>query len=482
MVLALAITVIFVSCKGNDTVSVTGVTLNKTVAELTVGDTETLTGTVMPENATDKRVEWTSSNEAVATVAGGVVTAITEGTATITVTTKDGTKTAGCLITVIEEDEEPVPVTGVTLDKPSIELKPGDSETLTATVVPENATNKNISWESSSDAVATVTDGVVTAIAKGTATITVITEEGEKTAKCTVTVEVPVVEPDVYVVGTEMDSSYTTYAVLWKNGTLERLSSGSSEANFVYVSGDDVYIAGRNALRATLWKNGTAQQLSEMNSFARSVYVAGNDVYVAGMVNDEEYVPHATIWKNGTATTLSNNSSYINSVAVLAGDVYAVGDEMGVDNNMYATLWINGVAQRLSDNPSEAKSVHISENDVYIAWNGDGAYIWKNGTNRMISNNAAGVNNVYASGDDVYAAGAYMERDNNFAIMWENYAVKELSSTYSNAYCVAVYGDNIYVAGEDAGTAGMSRATIWKNSTPQTLSNNASRANSIFVK
>ena len=87
------------------TVGVTGVTLNKTTLPLTVGDTETMTATVAPTDASNKAVTWKSSKESVATVdADGKVTAVGAGTATITVTTTDGEKTATCKVTVTEPD------------------------------------------------------------------------------------------------------------------------------------------------------------------------------------------------------------------------------------------------------------------------------------------------------------------------------------------------------------------------------------------
>ncbi len=86
----------------SETVAVTGVTLDKTTASLAVGGTETLTPTVAPSDATNKNVTWTSSDPAVATVANGVVTAVAAGTATITVTTADGSKTAECAVTVTD--------------------------------------------------------------------------------------------------------------------------------------------------------------------------------------------------------------------------------------------------------------------------------------------------------------------------------------------------------------------------------------------
>lgn len=86
-----------------------------------------------------------------------------------------------------------VPVTDVTLDKQTLELYTGDSQPLTATVQPANATNKNVTWSSDNETVATVdANGNVTAVAAGTATITVTTEDGSHTATCKVTVKDPV--------------------------------------------------------------------------------------------------------------------------------------------------------------------------------------------------------------------------------------------------------------------------------------------------
>ena len=169
---------------------VTGVTLNKTATTITAGNTEQLTATVSPSNATDKNVTWSSSNTVVATVnTGGVVTAHSSGTATITATTVDGGHTASCVVTVPS-----VAVTGVTLNKTSTTITVGNTEQLTATVAPSNATNKNVTWSSLQPQFATVDEaGIVTAIATGTATIRVTTADGGRTANCTVTV--PTVTP-----------------------------------------------------------------------------------------------------------------------------------------------------------------------------------------------------------------------------------------------------------------------------------------------
>ena len=112
----------------------------------------------------------------------GVVTAKGKGKATITVTTEDGNYTSTCEVNV------KVAVLDVTLNETLLDMSIGDTETLVATVLPENATNKNVFWSSSDDDVATVVDGVVTAKGNGEATITVTTEDGDYTATCDVVV------------------------------------------------------------------------------------------------------------------------------------------------------------------------------------------------------------------------------------------------------------------------------------------------------
>ena len=166
-------------------VPVESVSLDKTSLELTEGGTARLTATILPDNATNKNVTWSTSDASIATVTDGVVTAVAPGTATITVTTEDVGKTATCAVTVAAAT---VPVTGVTLNKTSTSLYVGDTETLTATVAPDNATDRAVNWTSSNPSVATVENGVVTAVGAGTATITVTTQDNDYTASCTVTV------------------------------------------------------------------------------------------------------------------------------------------------------------------------------------------------------------------------------------------------------------------------------------------------------
>ncbi|OBR90771.1 N-acetylmuramoyl-L-alanine amidase LytC precursor [Clostridium ragsdalei P11] len=174
-------------------VPVTGVTLNKNSTTILAGNTERLIAAVDPSNVTNSDVTWSSDDSSVAKVDNnGLVTAVSKGTTTITVRTKDGGKTAECNVTVDGGGTTPVisvPVTGVILNKNSTTILNGSIEQLTATVSPNDATDKDVTWSSSDSSVAKVNkNGLVTAVGEGTATITVKTEDGAKTAECDVTV------------------------------------------------------------------------------------------------------------------------------------------------------------------------------------------------------------------------------------------------------------------------------------------------------
>ena len=174
----------------DENIPATSVTLSQSMLTLTEGQSTQLTATVLPENATDKTVTWTSNATTVATVdSDGTVTAIGVGTAIVTATTTNGFS-AFCMVTVNERPNENIPVTGVTLDVENLTLSEGETAQLTATVLPDNATNQALTWQSNNNAVATVdADGIVTAVAIGNAVISVHTVDGNFTAQCTINVE-----------------------------------------------------------------------------------------------------------------------------------------------------------------------------------------------------------------------------------------------------------------------------------------------------
>jgi len=155
-------------------VSVTSVTVSPATASVIVGGTTTLTANILPINASNKIVTWTSSAPAVATVnSAGVVTGVAVGSATITAKTADGGFTASSAITVNTNVVSP---SSVSIAPLTATVGIGGTTTLTATVAPANATNKSVTWTSSAPTIATVnSSGVVTGVAVGSATITATT-------------------------------------------------------------------------------------------------------------------------------------------------------------------------------------------------------------------------------------------------------------------------------------------------------------------
>lgn len=188
----------------------TAVTLDKTSLNMIIGDTYLLKATVKPTNAANKDVVYSSSNNNIASVDNrGLIKAKAVGDAIVTVKTVDGGKKATVKVHVSKLD-----VTGVSLNKTSLTLDIGATETLTAKITPDNATIKTVTWKTSNDKVATVNqNGKITAIGSGKANITVTTSDGNKIATCAVTVNNPTIKfnndkATVYV-GDEYSISYT---------------------------------------------------------------------------------------------------------------------------------------------------------------------------------------------------------------------------------------------------------------------------------
>ena len=275
------------SCSSS-VVPVTGVSLDKESLVLGKGDSDTLTATIHPENATDKSVTWSSSDHNVVSVdINGNVTAINEGQATITVTTNDGGFTDICQVTVSQK----IQVIGVLLNKSSLELNVDNVETLTATVFPKDATDKSVTWSSSDSSVATVdNNGKVTAVSEGSAKITVKTNDGGYEDYC----DVIVTEINFIKITANADSN------------LELINTGENNPNLQYstdcvnwttysgriniTQGHNIYLKGDNA---NGWSEGSVKY-----SFFK---ITGN-VSLSGNV--------MSLLDNGTGTTLSIPNNY----------------------------------------------------------------------------------------------------------------------------------------------------------------------------
>ena len=182
----------FKNIHGLDGVPAESIYLNYEELILFVGESKTITAKVLPEDTTDKTITWISENETIATIStDGTVTGVSVGIANITAAC--GNATATCKVTV-----NPVSASGITLNTQDMTLLVGQTGKLTATVTPDNTTDKTVIWESDNEAIAKVeAGGTVTAVSVGIANITATC--GEVSATCKVTVNARPETPKQYV-------------------------------------------------------------------------------------------------------------------------------------------------------------------------------------------------------------------------------------------------------------------------------------------
>ena len=299
-------------------------------------------------------------------------------------------------------------------------------------------------------------------------------------------------ETHVYVAGYESNGT-NNVAKCWIDGHEIKLSDGTSnaKANSIFVSGNDVYIAGSDN-GAVYWKNNTEIRLSGSN--ASSIFVSGNDVYVGGSDSTGLY------WKNGTKNFLQKLSSYgntvVNSIFVSGNDVYAAGYE-----NSNPRAWKNGTAIFLTDTMpglagyTHANSIYVSGNDVYIVGTGSSAgsafplfFYWTNVVTVGIKNYGP-ANSVFVSGNDVYIAGMSELAGPPYiptAAYWKNGNLTLLPRSEINSFANSIYvlGSDIYVAGYEEATYPVNYAVYWKNGVEVKLTDGTQPAiaTSIFIK
>ena len=232
----------------NDFINATSIALNKENLSMNLYETETLIATVLPENASDKSVRWTSSdNEVVLVTNNGELHACKAGKAVITAASVYNPEvTASCEVTVLQ------PVDYLYLDTETLLFdKIGETYQLTATVMPENASNKSVTWASSDEAVCTVSQsGLVTSVGSGTATISATTVDGGKIATCEVTV-INTISVQTISLNAETlqlaagESKKLEATVLPEDATDKSVVWTSSDMSIVSVSGEGVVTANR---------------------------------------------------------------------------------------------------------------------------------------------------------------------------------------------------------------------------------------------
>lgn len=355
----------------------------------------------------------------------------------------------------------------------------------------------------------------------------------------------PTGKPDtVYVLGTTNQAN-----VYWVNGVENQLSSptGVIQAPSLAVSGTTVYVGGSVVKGGTLqgnaeiWVNGVGSALPDSGAGSGStIFVSGNDVYLAGISSytTPSTVPYttpnaayplywnvATYWKNGVAASLLNvpivgymvgygvdsHDDYVSSMFVSGNDVYVAGGSRQYQQGnpvsyQFAGYWKNGQFVNLSaglidttqGNSSQfmmaypnTTAIYVSGNDVYLTGvvygqSSNQAVYWKDGAASYLQGaggRLTAANGIFVSGSDVYVAGAATDNEGNqSAIYWKNGVPSTLSTAAGNsgANAICVLDTNVYVAGY-SDSVGVSYATYWKNGVPVRLGAYGA-ASAIYVK
>ena len=315
------------------TTPVTSVTFDKTWVSVSAGSSFTITPTVLPANATNKTLTWTSSNTSVATVnSNGVVTAKGEGSAQIKATSTNG-KVATCSVKVTAAS---VAVTSVTFDKTWVSVSAGNSFTITPTVAPSNATNKNLTWTSSNPSVATVSNGVVTGVSEGSAQIKATASNG-KVATCSVkvtaaTTAVTSITFDKTWVAVAAGNSFAiTATVAPSNATNKTLTWTSSNPSVATVNSNGVVTgisAGSAQIKATSSNGKVATCSVKVTAPTTTVDATGISIWVPVRLGAILRLSATVSPSNATNKTVTWSTSN-SSIASITSDGTVVANSLG---------------------------------------------------------------------------------------------------------------------------------------------------------
>ncbi len=331
-----------------DAVPVTELSLNQDSVEVLVGSQATLRASVTPANAAPATVEWQSSDTTIATVDNGVITALKRGECDITVICQD--KMAVCHVNVTE-----IVPTGVTLDVEHAKIEVGSQLKLTATVQPDDATDKAVSWSSSNQSVATVDEnGMVTAVGQGECNITAWCRG--KTATC----HVIVVEHLIYIALDQHDASVLPNHILTLTPTITPVltdlvvTSSNPAVAAARLAGNKIQVVGVTEGTATIYVN-SADGYAEADSCRVTVYTEIGDVNCDGFVDITDVTDLIDYLLGSTSGQFSNENAdvdhdekmTINDVTLLID--YLLGSaELQPKDNEGRTFTVNGVSFRMA--------------------------------------------------------------------------------------------------------------------------------------
>ena len=330
----------FVSSCLPDTIPVTYIGLNTTEIELILGDSDResfqLVATVSPSDASNKQVHWSSSKGTVASVDHtGLVTALQVDDAPVIITaTAEGGLTAECTVRVLKKT---ISVREVLLNKTSLEIQPGETATLIASVLPSNAANKELIWSSSDEFVATVSAGKVKGVGSGKAIITATSEDGGKEATCEVTVtgSEPDGPSDDNAIDLAVDGLYANSYIVSSTGDYKfqpvKGNSYESVGNVASVEvlwesfGTDVTPSVGDLVKEVSYSDGyilfsTADNFRKGNAVIAAKDLSGTILWSWHIWLTDE--PEGQVYYNGAGTMMDRN---LGATSATPGDAGALG-------------------------------------------------------------------------------------------------------------------------------------------------------------
>ena len=390
--------------------AVTGIEVLEHI-DIPVNGTGTVAYSVLPENAYNKNVSFESADAGIAAVnSNGVVTGVSAGETTITVTTEDGGFTGACTINVYNQA-----VTGVTIEPSEAELPAGYSMKLTATVLPENATNKNVVYSVDDESILSVDqDGNITGLSLGIATVTVTTEDGGFTASAEITV-IP-----VQVTGVSISPKSVSVAL---GNTIQLTASitpsNAANKNLSWSVSDETIISVDGQGTVTGLSGGTA-----------TVTVTTEDGGFSASAEITVYYAPANTW-TAIGTNRINNNGFC---GVFNGDGYAVRGIYINTQESYQGLFGNSGGGSIIANLGVAESYIYG--DTYVGG--------------VVGYNGAGYNDVEYSGGTVtncYNTGSVTGKDHVGGVAGIN------EDTVTDCYNVGSINGNKYVGGVVGGNS-----------------------------
>ena len=316
------------------TISLKNISITQSI-DLNEGETKKISVTYTPSNATNKKINWKSSDTGIVTVdVNGNIKGISSGTATITATSEDGLHIATCKVTVLTTDKS---LKSISLNKTELQLKVGEKENLIVDFNPTNADNKEVTWSCDNEDIVKVKNGEIKALKPGTTEVKVISEDGKKEATCKVTVISDPIESISF-----SDESITVYVGNKVTLVTNSVPENTAIENPIWTSSDEEVATVKNGV-VTAKKNGTTTITisDESNTVTASIeIIVISKPEEKLLITIDGYDINFDINTKNYTLSIGNENS-LNIHVNRSEDKYAIGGNRDLKNGSIITITVN---------------------------------------------------------------------------------------------------------------------------------------------